>query len=148
MKTDLNYSASDCFETFPFPMPDPRAVLPAVEAAGERLYEARARFMVESSPQIGLTKTYNALKDPTNTDPRVLELRSLHEALDRAVLEAYGWAGEVEVPPYCAAGPAQEKAVARFGDEVVDRLYGLNEERAGAEQRAGAGARTGGKVGR
>lgn len=140
LETRLNYSASDCFETFPFPAPDPRTVLPAVEAAGERLYEARARFMVESSPQLGLTKTYNALKDPTNTDPRVLELRSLHEALDRAVLEAYGWAGELEVPPYCPGNAAEEKAVARFGDEVVDRLYGLNEERARAEQRAGAGA--------
>lgn len=62
MKTDSNYSASDCFETFPFPQPDPRAVLPALEAIGERVYNARALFMIDTSQ--GLTKTYNALKDP------------------------------------------------------------------------------------
>jgi hypothetical protein len=45
MKTDLNYSASDCFETFPFPKVDPRAVIPELEAIGEKLYEARAKYM-------------------------------------------------------------------------------------------------------
>ena len=74
MTTYLRYSASDCFETFPFPAPDPRTVLPALESAGDALYEARARFMVETDQ--GLTKTYNALKDPACTDPRVLALLS------------------------------------------------------------------------
>jgi hypothetical protein len=48
----------------------------------------------------GLTKTYNALKDPENNDPRILELRRLHEAMDRAVLDDYGWT-DLTVPPYC-----------------------------------------------
>ncbi len=137
MKTDLRYSASDCFETFPFPKPDPRAVLPALEAAGEALYTARARFMVET--QQGLTKTTNALKDPASSEPRVLELRRLHEAMDRAVLDAYGWT-DLEVPPYCPRDPAERAQLQRFEDEVIDRLYVLNAERAKEEELAGKGA--------
>jgi hypothetical protein len=134
MKTDLRYSASDCFETFPFPQPDPRCVLPGLEAAGEALYEARAQYMLET--QQGLTKTYNALKDPTCTEPAVVALRRLHEALDRAVLEAYGWT-TLSVPPYCPRTPAEEKAVAAFADAVIDRLYQLNDTRATAEKLKG-----------
>jgi len=130
MKTDLRYTASDCFETFPFPAPEPRTVLPALEAAGEALYAARARFMVDTDQS--LTKTYNALKDPACTDPRVLELRALHEAMDRAVLAAYGWS-DLTVPPYCPATDGERAAAKAFADEVIDRLYALNAERAAAE---------------
>ncbi len=135
MKTDLNYSASDCFETFPFPQPDPRTTLPALEAIGEKLYSARARFMVDTNQ--GLTKTYNALKDPTSDDPRILELRAFHEEMDRAVLAAYGW-GEVPVPPYCPQTDEDRAAVAAFEDEVIDRLFALNAARAADEKRLGA----------
>src|SRR5690606_23960902 len=113
MKTDLRYAASDCFETFPFPSPDPRTVIPELESVGERLYEARAGFMVETDQ--GLTKTYNALKDPGCIDPRVLELRRLHEEMDRAVLAAYGWS-DLEVPPYCPLNDAERAAVKAFED--------------------------------
>lgn len=131
------YRPSDCFENFPFPEPDPRAVLPALEAAGEALYAARAHYMVET--QQGLTKTYNQLKDAACVDARVAELRRLHELLDRAVLEAYGW-GELEVPPYCPANEAEAAAVAAFEAEVIDRLYQLNAARAEAERAEAAGA--------
>jgi hypothetical protein len=89
MKTDLRYAASDCFETFPFPQPDPRTVIPTLEAAGHALYGARADYMRDTDQ--GLTKTYNALKDPKSADVPILHLRGLHEAMDRAVLDAYGW---------------------------------------------------------
>lgn len=128
LDTREGYRPSDCFETFPFPEPDPRATIPAVEAAGEALYTARAAFM--QAEQLGLTKTYNALKDPAARDPRILELRRLHEAMDRAVLDAYGWK-DLDVPPYCASTPVEEAAQAAFADEVVDRLFQLNAERAG-----------------
>lgn len=131
MKTDLNYSASDCFETFPFPKPDPRAVIPELEAIGEKLYETRARFMVDTNQ--GLTKTYNALKDPDNDDPRVLELRALHEEMDRAVLTAYGWS-DIPVPPFCPKTDEDRAALQAFEDEVIDRLFVLNAERAAQEQ--------------
>jgi hypothetical protein len=113
----LRYAASDCFETFPFPQPDPRTVLPDLEA-------------------IGLTKTYNALKDPSCTLPRILELRGLHEDLDRAVLAAYGWS-DLTVPPFCPLTDDDQAQLQAFQDEVVDRLYVLNATRAAEEQRLG-----------
>ena len=135
MRTDLRYAASDCFETFPFPQPDPRAVIPALEDIGERLYTARAAYMVET--QQGLTQTYNALKDPRVNDPRVVALRRLHEEMDRAVLAAYGW-DDLEVPAYGGATTEGEKqALSRFEDAVIDRLFALNATRA-AEERAAA----------
>jgi len=143
MKTDLNYSASDCFETFPFPKPDPRTVIPKLESIGERLYTARAQFMVDTNQ--GLTKTYNALKDPACDDPRILDLRRLHEEMDRAVLAAYGW-GDIAVPPYCPLTDEDKDALQAFEDEVIDRLYVLNAERAREEQRLGLAGKKKGRA--
>ena len=86
-----------------------------------------------------LPKIYNALKDPGCDDPRVLELRCLHESLDRAVLDAYGW-NDIDVPPYCPSSDAECAAVQAFEDEVIDRLYMLNAERAREEKRLGTAA--------
>jgi len=141
MRTDLRYAPTDCFETFPFPQPDPRTVVATVEAAGKALDDARGRFMVETNQ--GLTKTYNALKHPACEDPRILDLRRLHEAMDRAVLDAYGWT-DVEVPPYCPQSDAERAAVQAFEDEVIDLLYVLNAERAREEQRLGAARKSDG----
>jgi hypothetical protein len=138
MKMDLRYSASDCFETFPFPNSNPRAVLPDLESIGQTLYDTRAAFMVDTNQ--GLTKTYNALKDPACDDPRILALRELHEEMDRAVLAAYGWS-DVAVPPYCPKSDADRAALQAFEDEVIDRLYFLNAERAREEERLGIGAK-------
>ena len=142
MKTDLNYSASDCFETFPFPEPDPRTVIPELETLGEQLYAARAKYMVDTNQ--GLTKTYNALKSPTCTDARVLELRTLHEEMDRAVLRAYGWS-DIAVPPFCIASETDQAALQAFEDAVIDRLFVLNERRA-KEEAAGAPKASGRKT--
>ncbi|AUX23318.1 hypothetical protein SOCEGT47_038410 [Sorangium cellulosum] len=131
----LRYAASDCFETFPFPKPDPRAVIPELEAIGEKLYETRARFLFDTNQ--GLTRTYNALKDPDNDDPRILELRALHEDMDRAVLAAYGWS-DIAVPPYCPKADEDRAAVQAFEDAVIDRLFALNAERAEQEKQAAA----------
>ncbi len=132
----LRYSASDCFDTFPFPRPDPREAIPAVEAAGKAFYDARARFMLDTDQ--GLTKTYNALKNPENAAPAVAELRRLTEAMDRAVLDAYGWT-DIAVPPYCPQTDAEREAVQAFEEEVIDRLHVLNAERAAEEKRLGLG---------
>jgi hypothetical protein len=58
--------------------------------------------------------------------------------MDRAVLDAYGWS-DVAVPPYCPVTDADRTAVQAFEDEVIDRLYVLNAERARAEERLGLG---------
>src|SRR5690606_18530611 len=82
----LRYTPSDCFETFPFPLKPELAPGTALDAVAQALHERRTAFMVERD--LGLTKTYNALKNPEDHDPDVLALRDLHEALDRAVLQA------------------------------------------------------------
>ncbi|MBK6534282.1 MAG: hypothetical protein IPF99_33345 [Deltaproteobacteria bacterium] len=95
----------------------------------------------------GLTQTYDQLKDPRCQDGRVVALRRLHEEMDRAVLAAYGW-DDLVVPPYGTPGTDVERAaVARFEDEVINRLFALNAQRAAEEKAASAaGAVAGGKT--
>ena len=87
MKDDLRYTPSDCFETFPFP--DGWDTDPIFEAAGRSYYDFRAQLMIRNDE--GLTKTYNRFHDPYEEDPEIKKLRELHAAMDRAVLNAYGW---------------------------------------------------------
>jgi len=138
----LRYAASDCFENYPFPQPDPRVQIPALEAVGDQLYALRARYMVDTTQ--GLTDTYNQLKDPSCDEPRIVTLRCLHEEMDRAVLAAYGWS-DLTVPPFCPKNPEEQAALERFQDAVIDRLFVLNAERAAEEQRLGV-AKTSGRA--
>jgi len=148
MKDDINYSPSDCFETFPFPQN--WETHPALEATGKAYYEFRAALMVRNNE--GLTKTYNRFHDPDERDPEIAKLRELHAAMDRAVLDAYGWK---DIPTDCEFlldyeideeewGDKKKPWRYRWPDEVRDevlaRLLELNAERAKAEARAGAAA--------
>ena len=54
------------------------------------------------------TQTGNELKDPACHDAPIVELRRLHEEMDRAVLDAYGWT-DIVVPPFCPSTPAEQK---------------------------------------
>ena len=94
MKDDLRYTPSDCFETFPFPQKCEGN--PALEQAGREYYEFRAALMVRNNE--GLTKTYSRFHDPNEISPDILKLRELHAAMDRAVLDAYGW---TDLKPTC-----------------------------------------------
>ena len=132
------YAPTECFESFSFPHPDPRSVIDSLEAVGERVYERRAAFMLETDQ--GLTKIYSALRDPGNDDFRVVELRSLHEQMDRAVLDAYGWT-DISVPSFCQRDDEDRTALQAFEHEVIDRLYALNAERAAEEVRLGLHAK-------
>lgn len=87
MKDDLRYTPSDCFETFPFP-PD-YETNPTLETIGKTYYDYRAALMIRNNQ--GLTDTYNRFHDPEERHPDILQLRDLHDQMDRAVLAAYGW---------------------------------------------------------
>jgi hypothetical protein len=145
MKDDLRYSPSDCFETFPFP---PKWQNPStLEYVGKEYYETRAKLMVRNNE--GLTKTYNRFHDPDERDPDILELRELHDAMDRVALDAYGW---TDLKPTCdffldyeeeeseSGAPRKRKKPWRyrwpddFRDEVLARLLALNQERAAEEE--------------
>jgi len=130
MKNDLNYSASDCFTTFPFP-----GNLETLDDIGKRLDEMRGELCIKREQ--GLTEVYNQLKDADCTDADIVALRELHVENDRAVLAAYGWE-DIEVPPYTTPTDAdEEKALQDFKDEVIDRLFALNAERHQEERRLG-----------
>ena len=104
--------------------------------------------MVENKE--GLTKTYNRFHDPEERDTRIAELRKLHEAMDRAVLRAYGWNDLPDVqcefiPDYEVdeEGSGRKKKPWRYRwpdevrDEVLMRLLALNRDRARDEKLAG-----------
>ena len=90
----LRYTPSDCFETFPFPEAWDTCV--DLETVGETCYAFRAELMGRNGE--GLTKTYNHFHDPYEDDPDITRLRDLHAAMDRAVLDAYGWR---DIPTDC-----------------------------------------------
>ena len=139
------YTPSDCFETFPFP--ENWETNPTLEATGEAYYDFRVALMIENDE--GMTKTYNRFHDPDERDPRIAELRQLHAAMDRAVLDVYGWD---DIPTDCdflldyeidEESWGRKKKPWRYRwpdgirDEVLARLLALNAERARAERERG-----------
>ena len=149
MKDDLRYTPSDCFETFPFP--ENWETHSALEAAGKTYYDFRAELMCENNE--GMTKTYNRFHDPDERDPRIARLRELHAAMDRAVLDAWGWN---DIPTDCEflldyeideatwgrkKKPYRYRWPDRIHDEVLARLLALNAERAAEERLAGRDVR-------
>ncbi|MGH1555547.1 hypothetical protein ACRAWF_38195 [Streptomyces sp. L7] len=84
MKADLNYSPTDVFETLVCPPQTER-----LRAAGTFLDGFRRELMLRRN--IGLTATYNLVHDPACHDADIVELRRIHEEIDKATVEAYGW---------------------------------------------------------
>ncbi len=118
MKTDLRYTPSNCFMTFPFPRPTD-AQRKAMAATGEALYTKRADIM--RARKQGMTQVWNDLVDESVwEDDDINELRRLRDAMDRAVLAAYGWS-DLE--------PTDK-------DAIIRRLRKLNAERAAEEAAA------------
>jgi hypothetical protein len=149
----LRYTPSDCFETFPFP--SAWESNPTLSDAGREYYEFRAALMVRNNE--GLTKTYNRFHDPEESDPDILKLRELHDAMDRAVFDAYSW---TDIQPTCGffldyeddedetPGKASKRRKPwryRWPDDVRDQVLGrlleLNSQRAEEERLAGEAAK-------
>lgn len=89
LRTDVRYTLSGCFETFPFPQEAGGRAHAACAEAGEAYHEYRAALMRRLG--IGLTNTTNMLDDPDRHDDDLVQLRELHKVMDRAALECYGW---------------------------------------------------------
>ena len=133
----LRYTSSDCFETFPFPRG--WTTHPDLEAAGKAYYEFRAQLMIDNDK--GMTKTYNRFHDPYENSLEIAKLRELHAAMDRAVLDAYGW---TDIPTDCEflldyeideeewgnrKKPYRYRWPDEVRDEVLARLLELNAQR-------------------
>jgi hypothetical protein len=115
----INFSPTDCFQTFPFPQSLSLQQEQQLEIIGNAYHQHRKQLML--GMQLGLTKTYNLfhsnaitaqsindkdkqvaslqkhLEKTTNTISfdeaiqGILKLRELHVQMDEAVLDAYGW---------------------------------------------------------
>ncbi|WP_122465531.1 class I SAM-dependent DNA methyltransferase [Brevundimonas lutea] len=124
---DPRYTKSRCFDTFPFPALSETTAL-RLRAAGEALDSWRRRIAAER-PDITLTTAYNLLEAgragrPLSLEERALRdaiqitlLADLHDEIDRATAEAYGWS------------PAMDATA------VIAALAALNAERVDEERR-------------
>ena len=122
------YNKTRCFEPFPFP----DATAPQRERIrflAEQL-DAHRKRRQEMHPNLTLTEMYNVLDELRSGEPLgpasqvihdrglVSVLREIHDQLDAAVAEAYGWPADL---------PAED---------ILFRLVGLNAARS-AEERSG-----------
>jgi len=146
---DPRYNKTRCFETFPFPADDtgfdPSSPLATtIRTRAEAIDAHRKQVLAsEAGQQAGLTLTglYNVLdalrarrplsaKEKLHHDTGLVGvLQSLHDELDAAVLQAYGWQDLGPVPW------ADEAARQRWTETVLERLVALNARRAADEAR-------------
>jgi len=128
---DPRYNNTVCFDPFPFPDPIP-IQKQKIRELGERLDSHRKRVQAQH-PEITITGMYNLLeklrkgeefsdKDREyNNKALVSTLKQIHDDLDRAVLEAYGWEDLAQID-----GEIEEI--------ILDRLVTLNAQRAEEER--------------
>lgn len=129
---DSRYTKTRCFD--PFPFPDPSDDLKArIRASGEELDKHRKDRQAEH-PDLTMTGMYNVLEKlrahergeeaPLTEKEKVIHekglvsvLKDIHDRLDAAVFEAYGWPADLS------------------DEEILERLVALNKERAAEEAR-------------
>jgi hypothetical protein len=156
------YNKSCCFEPFPFPDGNPEHEA-RIRDFAEQLDAHRKRQQAQHA-DLTLTGMYNVLEklktgEALNAKEKVIHeqglvavLKTLHDELDRAVLDAYGWTDLVPLleavngnrpPPRPAAAPAADgtKTMSRenckrvLDNALLERLVALNVERAAEEKR-------------
>jgi hypothetical protein len=124
---DPRYSKSRCFD--PFPFPEATATTKATIAALAEELDATRKLVLAANPDLTLTTLYNLLEVVQKNAPlaskdrdlcnrgRVLILKDLHEQIDQAVMQAYGWAATLT------------------NDQIIEGLLILNRERVSEERR-------------
>jgi hypothetical protein len=127
------YVKTTCFDPFPFPDP-PSDMRQLIADLGDRLDATRKAALAETD-KLTMTELYNLREKLRSgmpmdekeqrraTKARAAIVNRLHEQLDAAVADAYGWGEEWRLGEL---GPS----------EIVARLVALNHERA-AEEKAG-----------
>ena len=141
------YNKSRCFETFPFP--DATEEQKAhIRDLAEHI-DAHRKRQLALHPSLTMTDLYNVLEAvraeaALTTQQRVIHeqglvtvLRQLHDELDGAVADAYGWGEEVLKfePASLEATPRQgsSKVLKLPDEEILTRLVALNKQRAEEE---------------
>ncbi|MEF9944174.1 MAG: hypothetical protein RR758_08330 [Burkholderiaceae bacterium] len=143
------YNKTRCFDTFPFPDPTPeqaeriRALAAAIDAHRQR--------QQADHPELTLTGLYNVVEKlragvVLSAKERVIHdtglagvLKELHDELDAAVFDAYGWRdlapGLVGAPGATTPLPDKPAAQLEAEEELLSRLVALNAQRAVEEAR-------------
>ncbi len=134
---DPVYSKSRCLDPFPFPSGDTGLtpeLTDRIRALAEQI-DAHRKRQQAAHPELTLTGLYNVLeklrgglalsaKDKTIHEQGLVSvLRTLHDELDTAVQQAYGWSDLGPVPW------ADEVACAAWTDTLLQRLVNLNTRR-------------------
>jgi len=133
LRTDLRYSPTDCFETFPFPNCSEEINF-KLEEIGKTYHELRKKIMLQNKE--GLTKTYNRFNNPE--DLSLVELRELHVKMDNLVKEAYGWS-EIDLKHdfYNTKLGIRFTICEQAKAEILKRLFELNYTRFQEEKAEG-----------
>jgi hypothetical protein len=139
MRTDIRYTPSDCYETFPLP-----TMSEALRVTGSRCHTFRSQVMRNRSE--GLTKTYNRCHDQSEMSEDIQKLRTIHVEMDNSVAAAYGW-DDLDL----GHDFHETKQGLRFTisdsarREVLQRLLKLNHERYAEEVKQGLHAKANAK---
>lgn len=122
---DSVYVKSRCFEAFPFP--DATKEQKSIIGDLARQLDAHRKRQQGKYPKITLTNMYNVLEKLRSKEPLTAKeqsihdqglislLKQLHDDLDKAVFDAYGWEPNLS------------------DEEILQRLVDLNAERAAEE---------------
>jgi hypothetical protein len=145
------YNKTRCFDPYPFPIATGEQ-LNAIRACGERIDALRSRQQAEH-PGLTLTGIYNVLEklrvgEALTDKERIVHeqglvsvLRQLHDEIDAAVLDAYGWSDLLPVLRVAhgndapSEGQTRDDAKRAFDEAILERLVALNAERAAEEAR-------------
>ncbi|MDY7091568.1 MAG: type IIL restriction-modification enzyme MmeI [Acidobacteriota bacterium] len=144
---DSRYTKTKCFETFPFPLLEaPERNL--LRELGNRTLEHRSERLA-LYPNLTMTGLYNVLEklrageELTPKEKKIHEqglvsvLAQIHDELDAAVLEAYGWSDLAPALVGKPGGttPSQHKSPEQLEaeEELLQRLVDLNAKRAAEE---------------
>jgi hypothetical protein len=149
MGNDPRYNKTRCFETFPFPKLSEKQAN-TISIIAERIDTHRKRQKSENL-DLTLTGMYNVLEklrageELTTTEKTIHQqglvsvLLDLHDELDRAVFEAYGWPDLanklVGRPGATTPLPDKPAELADAEEELLMRLVDLNKQRAEEESR-------------
>lgn len=143
---DPTWTNTTTFKPFPFPALEEGELKQRIRDLGERL-DAHRKRQQELHPGLTLTGMYNVLEklragETLNAKEKqihdqglVTVLNQIHEDLDMAVLEAYGWhqLNTLYLGAYNAVGTKSCRE--QFEQELLTRLVALNHERAAEEKR-------------
>jgi hypothetical protein len=123
---DPRYNKTRCFDPFPFPVAT-KPKQTRIRALGEQLDAHRKRQQAQH-PELTMTGMYNVLEklrsgEPLNDKERIIHeqglvsvLKQIHDELDAAVFDAYGWPHNLT------------------DKQILEKLVALNAERAEEER--------------